>query len=438
MNPAKTEDGKYVTCYSCDPKTVKAEFLLSKKIYEDITGRTQEKNVVMYQIRQSFQPGEITPDEAHKIAYELAMSFTKGKYAFVVSTHTDKAHVHTHIDFNSTSIDCNKKFRDFLGSGKALAKISDRICLENGLSIIETPNRNKKHYGKWLGNKKPLSHSQILKQVIDEILEQKPKDFNMFLSLMQSAGYEIKHGKHIAFKGKEQKKFIRLRSLGEGYLEEDIKAIISGKEPVKRKSTTTAPPKKSINLLVDIQSKLAEGKGVGYERWAKIFNLKQMAQTINYLREHNLIQYEDLEKRATEITTNFEQLNTQIKSAEKRMAEIKVLQTHIYNYAKTRDIYTAYRKAGYSKKFYAEHESDLILHKAAKAHFDKLEVKKLPTIKILQAEYAELLATKKQAYGIYKQTKKEMQDILRAKENIDRMLEVEHDKTNKEKSHNER
>lgn len=438
MNPAKTEDGKYVTCYSCDPKTVKAEFLLSKKIYEDITGRTQGKNVVMYQIRQSFQPGEITPDEAHKIAYELAMSFTKGKYAFVVSTHTDKAHVHTHIDFNSTSIDCNKKFRDFLGSGKALAKISDRICLENGLSIIETPNRNKKHYGKWLGNKKPLSHSQILKQVIDEILEQKPKDFNIFLSLIQSAGYEIKYGKHIAFKGKEQKKFIRLHSLGEGYLEEDIKAIISGKEPVKRKSTTTAPPKKSINLLVDIQSKLAEGKGVGYERWAKIFNLKQMAQTINYLREHNLIQYEDLEKRATEITTNFEQLNTQIKSAEKRMAEIKVLQTHIYNYAKTRDIYTAYRKAGYSKKFYAEHESDLILHKAAKAHFDKLEVKKLPTIKILQAEYAELLSTKKQAYGIYKQTKKEMQDILRAKENIDRMLEVEHDKTNKEKSHNER
>ncbi len=438
MNPAKTEDGKYVTCYSCDPKTVKAEFLLSKKIYEDITGRTQGKNVVMYQIRQSFQPGEITPDEAHKIAYELAMSFTKGKYAFVVSTHTDKAHVHTHIDFNSTSIDCTKKFRDFLGSGKALAKISDRICLENGLSIIETPNRSKKHYGKWLGNKKPLSHSQILKQVIDEILEQKPKDFNMFLSLMQSAGYEIKEGKHIAFKGKEQKKFIRLRSLGEGYLEEDIKAIISGKEPVKRKSTTTAPPKKSINLLVDIQSKLAEGKGVGYERWAKIFNLKQMAQTINYLREHNLIQYEDLEKRATEITTNFEQLNTQIKSAEKRMAEIKVLQTHIYNYAKTRDIYTAYRKAGYSKKFYAEHESDLILHKAAKAHFDKLEVKKLPTIKTLQAEYAELLSTKKQAYGMYKQTKKEMQDILRAKENIDRMLEVEHDKTNKEKSQNER
>lgn len=433
-----------VTCYACDPRTVKAEFLLSKKIYEDKTGRRQGKDVVMYQIRQSFKPGEVTPEQAHEIAYDLAMSFTKGKYAFVVATHTDKAHVHSHIDFNSTSIDCTRKFRNFLGSGKALGRISDRICLENGLSIIENPSNKKKHYGNMVKckqslhwNKKPFSHSEKLEMVIDEILEKKPNDFQEFLTQMADAGYEIKEGKHVAFKGKEQKKFIRLRSLGEGYLEVDIKEKISGKSKAKKNLNTTSP-KKSVNLLIDIQSKLEEGKGPGYERWAKSFNLKQMAQTINYLREHDLIEYEKLEKKATEITTQFEELNTQIKSAEKRMGEIKVLQTHIFNYVKTRDTYAAYRKAGYSKKFYAAHEGELILHKAAKAYFNDLDLKKLPTIKTLQAEYTDLLCTKKQAYGTYKQTKKEMQDILRAKENIDRMLGIERNKISKENAHDER
>lgn len=257
-----------MTCYACQPETAKAEFILSKRIYEDTTGRTQDKNVLLYQIRQSFKPGEVTPEQAHKIAYELAMSFTKGKHAFVVATHTDKAHIHTHIDFNSTSLDCAKKFRDFKRSGKALAKISDRLCLENGLSIIENPKRSKGHYGKWLGDKKPLSHSDKLRQTIDTVLAQKPKTFDEFLRLMQAAGYEIKYGKHYEFKSAEQKKFIRLCSLGEGYSEDEIKSVIDGKAPQRGvKKTAAKQPKqqeKSVNLLVDIQEKLRQGKGKGY------------------------------------------------------------------------------------------------------------------------------------------------------------------------------
>lgn len=441
-NPDKTNEGEYLSSYECDPKTVQGEFMLSKRQYDDITGRTQASNVIAYQIRQSFKPGEITPELANKIGYELGMSFTKGNHAFIVATHVDKSHIHSHIIFNSTSLDCSKKFRDFKRSGKALAQISDRICLENGLSIIENPKRSKGHYGKWLGDNKPLSHSDKLRQVIDEALTQKPKTFDDFIKLMQGAGYEIKSGKHYAFKGAEQKKFIRLRSLGEGYSEEEIKAIIEGKAPQRevKKPSAKQPKKqeKSINLLVDIQAKLQQGKGKGYEQWAKIFNLKQMAQTLNFLQENKLLAYSDLEEKAEKTTATFDELNTQIKNAEKRISELKALKKHIRDYAQTKDIYTDYRKAGYSKKFYEQHRAELTLHKAAKAAFDELAVKKLPTIKALQTEIDELFAEKNKTYSKYHIAKKEMQDILTAKANIDRLLGLEQDKKVQEKSQDQR
>lgn len=437
-NPEKTEGGKHLTSYECDPKTAAGEFTLSKRIYEDITGRTQNSNVVAYQIRQAFKPGEIDPQQANKIGYELGMRFTKGKYPFLVATHTDKDHIHNHIVFNSTSLDCSKKFRDFKRSGKALAKLSDLICLENQLSIIENPKPSKGHYGKWLGDEKPLTYSEKLRQTIDTILYQKPTTFDEFLQLMQGAGYEIKTGKYYGFKSAEQKKFIRLRSLGEGYSEAEITAVIRGE--VHQKAPTKAKPKerKAGNLIVDIQQKMALGKSKGYEHWANIYNVKQMAKTINFLTENKLLSYPKLEEKATECTATFEKLSSEIKTAEKRMAEIKVLQSHIANYAKTREIYIEYRKSGYSKNFFEEHRAELTLHKAAKTAFSELAVKKLPTMKSLLEEYKELLSDKKGIYPQYQTARKEMQDILIAKENIDRFLELDKDKKAQEKSQNQR
>lgn len=225
-------------------------------------------------------------------------------------------------------------------------------------------------------------------------------------------------------------------------LEDEIKAIIEGKAPQRVvKKTTAKQPKrqeKSVNLLVDIQAKLQQGMGKGYEQWAKIFNLKQMAQTVNFLQEHKLLAYSDLEEKAKKCTTTFDKLNTQIKTSEKRMAEIQVLKKHIINYAKTREVYTDYRKAGYSQKFYEEHRAELTLHKAAKTAFDELSIKKLPTVKTLQAEYADLLSEKKKAYGQYHSAKKDMQDILTAKANIDRLLGLEQEQKTKEKSQEQR
>ena len=438
LNPEKTNDGEYVSSYECDPKTVLGEFLLSKRIYSDITGRKQANDVIAYQIRQSFKPGEITPELANKIGYDLALKFTKGNHGFIVATHIDKSHIHNHIIYNSTSLDCTKKFRDFLGSGKAVRKISDRLCLENGLSIIENPKRGKSHYGKWLGDKKPITNSEKLRNTIDEILSKKPSDFDNFLLQMEQAGYSVKQGKYLAFKNNDQKKFIRLLSLGEGYTEEEIRAVINEEKPFADRKRATVKPQSPVNLLVDIQAKLQAGKGAGYERWAKIFNLKQMAQTMNYLTENNLLDYKDLEKKAQTIMDNFNQLSIQIKDAEKRMTEIGNLKTHIINYSKTRDTYIAYRKAGYSKKFYEEHTADLLLHKAAKTAFDELKDKKLPTVKALQTEYSGLLSEKKNIYSKYHFTKKEMKNILIAKANVDRLLGDNISEKEKEKHKEER
>ena len=150
-----------------------------------------------------------------------------------------------------------------------------------------------------------------------------------------------------------------------------------------------------VNLLVDIQAKLQAGKGAGYARWAKVFNLKQMAQTVNFLTEHHLLDYTELEEKAVAATAHHNELSAQIKATEKRMAEIAVLRTHIVNYAKTRETYVAYRKAGYSRKFREEHEQEILLHQAAKNAFDEMGVKKLPKVKDLQSEYAKLLEEKK-------------------------------------------
>lgn len=422
-NPDKTNDGEYISAYECDPAIVDAQFLLSKRQYKSITGREQKNDVIAYQIRQSFKPGEITPEEANRIGYELGMHWTKGRHAFLVATHIDKAHIHNHIIYNSTSLDCQCKFRDFRGSGLAVRKISDRLCLEHGLSIIENPKRGKKHYGKWLGDNRRPSFQENLRIAIDAALAKKPADFDAFLQSMQQTGYEVKAGKHLAFRIAGQTKFSRLHSLGEGYSEDEIRSVIAGgKTRTARKTKRPARQPQGVNLLVDIQAKLQAGKGPGYERWAKVFNLKQMAQTINFLTENNLLEYAELEEKATAATARFNELSAQIKAAETRMTEIGNLKAHIINYSKTREIYTAYRKAGYSKKFYEANAGDILLHKAAKSAFDTLPEKKIPTIKALQAEYQTLLSEKKQAWAEYAAARKEMKELLTAKMNIDRLL----------------
>ena len=257
------------------------------------------------------------------------------------------------------------------------------------------------------------------------------------MQLLKDAGYEIKEGKQLAFRCKNQKRFIRLDTLGDGYSKDELLGVLSGEKehkPRRRKSIAAEKPK--VNLLIDLQTRL-QGKGAGYARWAKVYNLKQMAQAMNYLTDHNLLEYDALRKKTEEVTTRHNTLSAQIKSAEARMAEIAVLRTHIINYSKTREVYVEYRKSGYSKKFLAEHESDIILHKAAKKTFDELGLTKIPTKKSLDAEYARLLEEKKQAFGEFRKVRDEMRELLTVKSNVDRMLGVEEEQKREEKKKQE-
>ena len=434
QNPEKTEKGNLITSYECDPMTCDEEFLLSKRQYRQFTGRDQRSDVIAYQIRQSFKPGEITAEEANRVGYELAMVFTKGRYAFIVATHTDRAHIHNHIIFNSTSLDCRRKFRDFHRSNMALQKISDRICLEHGLSVIE-PKPYSERTKRTEYPKKPKFRDGICRE-IDRILSSRPKDFEDFLRQLETAGYEIKRGKQISVKGCGQQRFIRLRSLGEGYTEADIRDRIAGKKIGGKRRSSQNHEKPRFNLLIDIQQRMQQGKGAGYERWAKVYNLKQMSETFLFMREHHIESFEDLYEKTDAAVARFNSLNDTIKTAESKMAANLALQKHIQNYAKTRDIYAAYRKFGYSRKYYEDHRAEIMLHKAAKDAFNQLEGKKLPSVKALSAQYAQILAEKKKLYEEYHLVRKEMMDYQVAKRDIDDFLKIDQEQKteNREKS----
>lgn len=292
QNPDKTAQGELVSSYACSPLTVDEEFMLTKRLYERSTGRIQKSDVIAYQVRQSFKPGEITPEEANRIGYEFAERFLKGKYAFIVATHTDRAHIHNHILYNSTALDGTRKFKNFWLSSFAVQRLSDRICLEHQLSVIEIkPYRDRQ---KLIPYPPKESNRERLCGVIDTILmNEKPADFEAFLSTLERQGYEIKRGKCTSVKGPRQKRFIRFKTLGEGYSEEKIQAVLAGK--AKHQPYQKQPPKEQpFHLLVDIQAKMAEGKGEGYKKWAAKHNLKEMSKTLLFLQEQKIGSAEEL------------------------------------------------------------------------------------------------------------------------------------------------
>ena len=436
-NPEKTEGGELISSYECDHMTADAEFLLTKARYKAVTGREQKRDadVLCYQIRQSFKPGEITPEEANRVGYETAMRWTKGKYAFFVATHTDRQHIHNPIYYNSTSLDCTRKFRDFWGSARALRRLSDRVCLENALSVIEHPKLHSKgrflHYGQWLGAGRQPSYQARLRASIVAALEQRPADFAAFLRLMEEAGYTVtrRRGGVVSFLVPGQTRATRLRAstLGAGFGMKDILAVIAGERPIPE-LPPDAPgpaPARRVDLIIDIQERLNQGKGPGFEKWAKVYNLKQMAAALQYLQEHGLTSYDALEAQTTAAVERVHSLAGELQTTEAALSKTSALMGAVVDYARARPVFEGYKAARYSKKYLAEHEDELAAYRAARAAMNEiLNGGKLPPMAKLKEERQRLAAEKKALYAQYHAAQRDMREAVTVKANIDHLLGI--------------
>ena len=432
QNPEKTQAGELISSYECDHRTADAEFLLAKAKYKAITGREQRRDadVLCYQIRQSFKPGEITPEEANRVGYETALRWTKGKHAFFVATHTDRQHIHNHIYYNSTTLDYTGKFRDFFRSAAALRRLSDRVCLEHDLSVIQNPKLHSKgrflHYGQWIGERQP-SAKQRVRLAIVEALGKQPADFAAFLRLMEESGFAVKRGRGgaISFLAPGQEKPTRLRSstLGPGFDPEDIRAVIAGDRPIPELPKEGPPPARRIDLIIDIQERLAQGKGPAYARWAKVYNLKQMAAALLYLREHGLTDYVSLAATTEAAVDRFHALAGELRDTEEALSHTSRLMGAVVQYAKTRPVFDGYKSARYSKKYLAQHEAELSDYRAAKAAMNELlDGAKLPKMDALKKQRRELADKKKALYTEYRKAQADMREAVAVKGNIDFLL----------------
>ena len=329
-----------------------------------------------------------------------------------------------HIIFCAVDFAEHKKYISNRKSYAQIRHVSDRLCRENGLSVVTPGAERGKQYAEWDAQRKGTSYKQKLKIAIDRLIPIS-KDLDDLLRRLEAEGYEIKRGKHTAVCGKEQKRFIRFRSLGEDFTEENLKKVIAGEKELPERNEKVPerkeakPEKRKFDLVVDIQEKMAQGKNGGYVRWAKKYNVKQFAESILFLQQHDIHDKETLDALVDGSSAKYHELMKTIKDAEEKMAANKVIKTHIINYAKTRETYITYRKSGYSKKFFEAHRDEITLHKAAKGAFSKLPEGKIPRVKDLNDEFARLLSEKKAAYNEYKKIKKEMRDYQIAKQNVE-------------------
>ena len=425
QRPQKTQNGELVMSYMCQPETAAEEFEISKRLYFQITGRSQpvHRDIIMYRIIQSFKPEEISPEDANRLGYELAMKFTEGKHQFVVSTHVDKGHIHTHIEFNSTNLNCDGKFLNPKDSYLILRQLNDELCRAHGFSVIENPKptAREQKQREMEAAKHGRSHKERLRQTIDRVLPD-CRDYDDFLEKMRAEGYEVKEGKTLSFRAPGWDRFTRSNKLGADYTREALRERSThrgGRSTAAKRSVPHAGRK--VNMLIDIQAKMAAGKGAGYERWAKIFNLKEAAKTLNFLVENDLTDYDDLTARVEQTSERFNAVSSRIKQLEARMAEVAQLKTHIINYSKTREVYAAYKKSRHKKEFLAEHGAE-IAQQAAKKAFDALGGKPIPKVAQLSEQYAALLAEKQEQYTQYKALRQDMISYRTAKQNVDKIL----------------
>lgn len=418
MNPKKTDDGILVSTYACSPETAADEFMLFRQEYQQNTGRTQENEVIGYHVRQAFKPEEITPEEANEIGKELASRMTDNQFAYVVATHIDKHHIHNHIIICSTDLEGQHKYRDVKQSAKDLAQISDSLCREHSLSVIQNPQDKTVTYDKWQGNQRRFTHRDELRMIIDAVLRMQPVSFDVLMQLLEDAGCRIKRGAHISIKPPEGERYIRLDTLGEEYKEATLSRSLTGDHVHIPKIPRGDYSKNQIKRLIDIEAKLRAGKGKGYQVWAERNNIDAKAQMVIFLKEHHIGSLEELNDQIQELTDQRNSLKASIREKQNRMKEINRQRQAIRDYSRTKEVYTQYRKSGWSVKFYQEHRQEIEDHKNAQAVYSSL-VGKMPTLKELTAEYDGLKEQKETDQAALDELKPELTDLKHIRYNYE-------------------
>ena len=425
LNPEKTDEKLLVSSYGCASETAAREFEWTRKIAEQ-KGMNPVRIIARHVI-QSFEIGEVTPELAHEIGKQFADEILGGKYEYVLTTHIDKDHVHNHLIFNAVDFMDYHAYKSYKRIYYDMREVSDRLCKENGLSVIP-PSQNKgMGYKEYTEAKRGTSWKQKLKQTIDRLVIT-AKDYDDFLRLMQEAGYEIKTGKYISFRAEGQERFTRSKTIGENYTEERIKERIAGRTP--RRSQRQATPK-GISLIGDIQARIRLIDSKGYEHKAKLTILKEAARTLNYLTENNLLQYADLEKKVEDVHSSYDRTGKELKGVEARLREVQPLIKNISNYQRLKPVYDAFQKAKDKPGFKAKHEAELMIFEAARSTLLAMQGdEKLPSLKTLQAEQQRLLEEQQRLYDERVKLKKEVKQIETIKSNVDTFLapSVDHDR----------
>ena len=425
LNPEKTDEKLLVSSYGCASETAAREFEWTRKIAEQ-KGMNPVRIIARHVI-QSFEIGEVTPELAHEIGKQFADEILGGKYEYVLTTHIDKDHVHNHLIFNAVDFVDYHAYKSYKRIYYDMREVSDRLCKENGLSVIP-PSQNKgMGYKEYTEAKRGTSWKQKLKQTIDRLVIT-AKDYDDFLRLMQEAGYEIKTGKYISFRAEGQERFTRSKTIGENYTEERIKERIAGRTP--RRSQRQATPK-GISLIGDIQARIRLIDSKGYEHKAKLTILKEAARTLNYLTENNLLQYADLEKKVEDVHSSYDRTGKELKGVEARLREVQPLIKNISNYQRLKPVYDAFQKAKDKPGFKAKHEAELVIFEAARSTLLAMQGdEKLPSLKTLQAEQQRLLEEQQRLYDERVKLKKEVKQIETIKSNVDTFLapSADHDR----------
>ena len=412
-NPDKTDGKMLVSSFGCSYETADIEFEYT------LSQALQKGNNLAFHLIQSFEPGEVDYQKAHEIGKQLADAVTKGQHEYVLTTHIDKGHVHNHIIFCAVNFVDHHKYNSNKRSYYGIRNMSDKLCRENGLSVVVPGKGSKgKSYAEYQAEKTGTSWKGKLKIAVDALIPQ-VSSFEELLQRLQAAGYEIKPGKYVSCRAPGQERFTRLKTLGADYTEEAIRERIEG----KRTRTAKAPKtERGVSLLIDIENSIKAAQSRGYEQWAKIHNLKQAAKTMNFITEHKIEQYTDLTAKIAEIQTESEQAADALKSAEKRLADMAVLIKNVSTFQKTKPAYDAYRKARNKDSYRAAHEREIILHEAAAKALKAAGVSKLPNLTALQSEYEKLQEQKEALYADYGRLKKQVKEYDVIKQNIDSIL----------------